>query len=277
LRPDFDEETAQLLAQVGVRKTQIGIEAFSSTLLRRLGKGVLTIDNINCLKLCEEYAIPYQYNLLIEVPGLTCCEVSETLSVLPLLYHLKPPNIVPFYLSRGSRMYQSPEKFGIEPNSLDRIPCCYLPKFLANSKVNHEVSYRCVDLNTTHPNWGEVIEMGKNWQKNYRNIKSCFGENHQILSYKEGGNFISITDERSGSQKSFILEGLTREVFLKCQRVVAFYTLQKQLPDISKKTLTQVVEQLAGEGLIYLEGSRLLSLPIRECLPNGLPRSMIQC
>jgi ribosomal peptide maturation radical SAM protein 1 len=262
LRADFDEETATLLAAAGARRLQIGIESLSTTLLARLGKGVRAIQNVNALKLCEERGIPYQYNLLMNVPGANQREIDESLAWMQLLHGFAPPHLVPFYLARGSRMHRHPEAFGIDPASLDGVPCTYLPARLAFSRLTAEVPFSCSESSLPNDAWAPLAEGVARWQELRRAGRGR-------LTMRNGGSFLSIEDDRQGLGRMYILEGLAREIVMAAGTLTSMRTLLRatHLPDMT--VLEGGVNELARLGLVLRENDEVLALPVRARHASG--------
>src|SRR6185295_3125904 len=79
------------LKKAGAAIIQPGIEALSSSLLRRMDKGVSTSQNIALLRYARSVDLAVTWNLLHSFPGDELHEFEETLKLLPLLRHLHPP------------------------------------------------------------------------------------------------------------------------------------------------------------------------------------------
>lgn len=268
LRAGFDEETAQLLALACVRKVQIGVESFSTGLLKRLGKGLAAIDNVSAIKLCHEYGVPYQYNLLTHVPGVEAREIEEMLQVLPLLYGFEPPHLVPLYVGRGSRMHRSPEEFGIAAESLDERPCGFLPAFLARAGVADEVPCRAAPPALPDSEWRRVFAAVGAWREARKRAGA-----HCPLTYRDGGDFVAIEDSRGDPARCFTLEGTARDVFLAAGRLTSLFRLRELCAHLGAQEFTDIVDSLESEGLLLREGSLVLALPVHKPAPSGSPRT----
>ena len=100
----------ELLAMgaAGVAEVQVGIEALSTRLLRKLNKGTTAIQNLEIMKNCEARDVPdLTSNLITHFPGSDETDVEETLSTLqfavpfrplksdPLLARLREPGVAP--------------------------------------------------------------------------------------------------------------------------------------------------------------------------------------
>jgi ribosomal peptide maturation radical SAM protein 1 len=268
MRPGFDEETARLLANANVRRIQIGVESFSTHLLTRFGKGVRAIDNVQCLKLCEEYRIPYQYNLLIDVPGVEERAIEETCVVLPLLYGLRPPNLVPLFLDRGSRMCRTPEAFDIASEDLGERACGYLPSRLAEAGVSDFMSYH--GASQIDAGWEKVVRLVDEWREVHTGSSSRLGLTTPFF-YRDGGDFVTIADFRGQEASWITLEGAARELFLACSRMTTMEELQRKFSNVCAGEIRALLDRFSEEGLILREGAHLLALPIRAPAPNGMP------
>jgi ribosomal peptide maturation radical SAM protein 1 len=114
VKANINQEQVILLKDSGVNLIQPGIEALSSSLLRRLRKGVTAAQNICLLRDCRSLEVFVIWNILFDVPGDEDREYEETLSLIPKLRHLEPPNrFTPVNLDRFSPYFNEPERFRI--------------------------------------------------------------------------------------------------------------------------------------------------------------------
>lgn len=102
------------LKRAGVEVIQPGIEALSTSLLRRMDKGVSARQNIALLRYARSVELDVNWNLLYAFPGDLLEEYEQTLALLPLMRHLPPPE-GPCHLSidRFSPYFFAPEKYGV--------------------------------------------------------------------------------------------------------------------------------------------------------------------
>jgi ribosomal peptide maturation radical SAM protein 1 len=104
----------RMLKASGVNSIQPGIEALSTSLLRRMRKGVSGAQNIRLLRDCRSLGISTSWNLLFNFPGDEDNDYVETLSLIPKLRHLSPPmGFLPVFFDRFSPYYRAPTEFGI--------------------------------------------------------------------------------------------------------------------------------------------------------------------
>lgn len=102
------------LKDAGVDIIQPGIEALSTSLLKRMNKGVMAYQNIAMLRYARSCDVAPNWNLLYGFPGDTLEDYEETLNILPLLRHLTPPALLCILkIDRFSKYFLSPSSFGI--------------------------------------------------------------------------------------------------------------------------------------------------------------------
>jgi len=114
IRPTLTFAQMLLLRQAGVTELQPGIEALSTSLLRRMKKGVTARQNVRFLRAARSLQIRCAWNLLLAFPGDTEGEYVETLDVIGAIFHLAPPGIIsPMNIERFSEYHDFPERYGI--------------------------------------------------------------------------------------------------------------------------------------------------------------------
>jgi ribosomal peptide maturation radical SAM protein 1 len=102
------------LMSAGVNSIQPGIEALSTSLLKRMRKGVSASQNISVLRDARSLGLDLTWNLLYGFPGETEVDYISVISLIPLMVHLAPPNgcsAVSF--DRFSPYFDNPSEFGI--------------------------------------------------------------------------------------------------------------------------------------------------------------------
>jgi ribosomal peptide maturation radical SAM protein 1 len=106
----------QLVAckKAGILIMQPGIEALSTSLLKKMQKGVLLRHNIAFLKYAKSLGIDVYWNLLYGFPGENSTEYKETLEIMKYITHLNPPRSVsPMRLTIFSEYLKNPDKYSI--------------------------------------------------------------------------------------------------------------------------------------------------------------------
>ena len=114
MRATASRDQAELLRAAGVTGTQLGIETFSTPLLKLINKGTTAMQNLQTLKWFSEAGLIVEWNLLYGFPGEDPAEYAILAELLPSLYHLTPPRGVGRVRSdRFSPYFTHPEKHGI--------------------------------------------------------------------------------------------------------------------------------------------------------------------
>ncbi|NIM10494.1 MAG: RiPP maturation radical SAM protein 1 [Candidatus Aminicenantes bacterium] len=100
--------------KAGATLLQPGIESLSSSLLKRMEKGVTVRENITLLRYARSLNLDLKWNILLGFPGDQTAEYEEMLNLFPLIHHLQPPRLLlPVRICRYSRYHRSPGEFGI--------------------------------------------------------------------------------------------------------------------------------------------------------------------
>ena len=127
LKSNTTFEQLVLLKKAGVKRVQPGIESLSSSLLKRMNKGVFARQNISLLRNAKSLGISCYWNFLYSFPDDTEDDYKEICSLLPLMVHLEPPlHYSALVLTRFSPYFNYPNKFGIKnitPQS--KYKCCF--------------------------------------------------------------------------------------------------------------------------------------------------------
>ena len=79
------------LKAAGICDIQPGIEALSTSLLKRMDKGVSARQNIALMRYARAVGLSLTWNLLYAFPGDQLEDYEQTLALVPLLRHLNPP------------------------------------------------------------------------------------------------------------------------------------------------------------------------------------------
>jgi ribosomal peptide maturation radical SAM protein 1 len=150
-------DQVEALKRAGVEVIQPGIEALSTSLLKRMDKGVSARQNIALLRYARAVELGVNWNLLYAFPGDLLEEYEQTLSLLPLMRHLCPPD-GPCHLSidRFSPYFFAPEKYGVtnirsmdsyasvlpEHADIENVAYHFIADYRSGSRENPEVIKR---------------------------------------------------------------------------------------------------------------------------------------
>lgn len=103
------------LSQINAKYILPGVEAFSTSLLKKMKKGTTGRQNIYFIRNAYCFGISTQYYLLWGLPNDTAKEYEILLEILPLIRHLQPPQLFDgAQISRDAPYFTNPEEYGIE-------------------------------------------------------------------------------------------------------------------------------------------------------------------
>ena len=152
------------LKESGVLWIQPGIEALSSSLLKRMHKGVSARQNIALLRYARSVELPLTWQLLWGFPGDRLYEYEQTLDLLPLLRHLQPPeNLLHLVIERYSPYFEHPDDYGLKNIRPFGGYNLVLPETVDSGKVAYQFAadYQCA----SHENLDVIFKI-------YREIKA---------------------------------------------------------------------------------------------------------
>lgn len=252
-------ETFARYRRGGMHSVQIGIEAFADSLLAKMNKGTTVMDNVAVMKYCLDAGIQMDGNLILEFPSSTAEEVAETLRVLDFTLPFRPLAVAAFFLGHGSPVWQRPGDFGItsrQPHPWNRR--LYPREILAQLSMLIDAGQGGRGRQQTL--WRPVRARMKEWAEFHRRRT----DPGPALSYRDGGEFIIIRQERPGQPTlHHRLHGLSRQLYLACATPVARKTLLKNSKSITGQQLDAFLSDLEQKRLLFRHGDHCLALAVR--------------
>jgi len=249
----------------GVEELQIGIEALSTSLLKKLKKGTRAIQNLEIMRNCEALGIVNRSNLILHFPGSDEMDVAETLHNLDFALTYRPLQTVKFWLGPGSPVWQNPKAYGIRaiynhPHWSHLFPAgiCRSLKFMI-------LAYRG-DLGYQKKIWRPVPKKVALWQKSYDELQ------HEalkvpVLSYRDGREFLFITQRRYRADSiKHRLVGTSRKIYLFCGQHRSFKQIYRQFPAFAEDKIAGFLKMMVAKKLMFQEKDQYLSLavPVRR-------------
>jgi len=245
----------------GFREVQIGIEALSTSLLKKINKGTTAMDNLEIMKNCEELGLVNASNLIVRFPGSDEAEVEETLRNIELAQPFRPLKITRFWLGLESPVWRNPEKFGL--------------KAVYNHK-NYEVLFPQEIVRPIHLPIqgfrGEVVRQRKLWREVEEKVRAwtrVYEELHRkpasepILSYRDGRDFLIIRQRRPGAEPlTHRLVGASREIYLFCGRRRSIKEICAEFPRLSEDKIRPFLRLMLEKKLMFEEKEEYLSLAV---------------
>jgi len=262
MRATTPPDALAAMAAAGVCHLQVGIEALSTRLLRRLRKGTTTILNLEIMKRCEAPGMPeLDANLILQFPGSGEEEVQETLHALEFAAAFRPLSAIPFWLGYGSPVWQNPRAHGIQRLFNHPYYARLFPKEILRSMVLMIQGYHG-GVRFQQRLWRPVRERVRAWHRAYAEIH-CAPRSRPILSYRDGGTFLVIHERRKGKDPmTHRLQGASREIYLFCDRNRSFRSIARRFDRQGEDRLRAFLRMMQDKRLLYEENDRYLSLAV---------------
>ncbi len=259
---DISYKSMKILRKAGVRVIQVGIEAFNENLLKRYGKGVGLMRNMEMLKWCLELGIEVGYNIVIKYPDETANDVKETLNTMKYASIFQPPFLINYSLAYYSDAYYNLEQHNVKGIDLPpEYKSIYPQSFLKECSPLVAICVIPVPKKDKRTNWKPVQRFVKKWHKKWNG--SHFKPQ---LYWRDGETFLLVEerDERRMVKDSWCLTGDHRELYLLCDKESqSLEELEKNM-NINRKSIKGIVDELQNEGLLYSTDGRALSLAIHS-------------
>ncbi len=112
---NLGEKQVMALKDAGFDWLQAGIESLHTEILRLMQKGWEVWQSIRMLKYCLHNGIWVIWHILIDFPGEKDEWYDEMAELMPLLYHLQPPDsLINICFVRFSDYFRNPEEYGLK-------------------------------------------------------------------------------------------------------------------------------------------------------------------
>lgn len=230
---------------------QVGIESFSTGILKKMNKGTTTIQNIQTLKWAKIFDLRVSYNIIKYFPMETAKEISEMLENMKYITHLTAPNISPFSLIYQSKIHQYPD----EHNVKDIVPHQWYksiyPKDILDGMEVLLHDYTAIDDPNTTELWEQFDESLKGWKDNPRE-----------LLYNDGKTFLQISDKTKEGNFFHTLNGEGRNLYLYCSTIRSFEEIAWKFAHGEREEIKALLDNLVKMKLVFEEDDRYLSLAI---------------
>ena len=270
IRATTPYELLKVMRSAGMHEVQVGIEALSTSLLKKLRKGTTAIQNMEIMKHCEALGIFNISNLILHFPGSDADDVDETLHALEFALPFRPLRFVHFWLGLGSPVWEDPQAYGLKavfnhPNYAALFPSdiCRAVRFMIQS-------YRG-DLGHQRKLWRPVKKKVRAW-------KTAYAELHRspacspILTFRDGRDFLIIRQRRFRAEPlTHRLVGTSRAIYLYCQRHRSAKRIVARFPNVSEDKIMPFLKMMVNKRLMFEEHGQYLSLavPVRTDKQGG--------
>ena len=253
------------LALSGVDDVQVGIEAFSPSLLAAMNKGTRAKQNLLVQKWLKELGVVSLSNLISHHCKSTLKHVEETRKILELIPHLDRLNFSPLGLLIGSPLYKKldpTERKALQERQAFVLPKSLDPYFVIKGEYEPPNSWFKPGVLSA---WDDLIAWEGRFFEKYEEdafmTETCYSPDQLV-----------IRDGRYGNVKEHYLEGPAARLYRLCHRGPKMSVLAEQL-GLETEWISEALSSLISKGLLVeLEGSYIaLALrPRDELIENCL-------
>jgi len=261
IRATTPRRMMEVMKVAGMHEVQVGIEALSTRLLKKLNKGTTTIQNLEIMKHCEELGIANVSNLILHFPGSDDQDVRETLRNLEFALPFRPLRFVHFWLGLGSPVWQHPQTFGLKAVFNHPNYAAIFPPDIFRSIHFMIQAYRG-DLGHQRRLWQPVKKKIRDWKRAYAEIHK--GLSHTpILSFRDGRDFLIIRQKRFKAEPlTHRLVGTSRTIYLFCQKHRSLKSIQTHFPGLAEDRVVPFLRMMIDKKLMFEENGKYLSLAV---------------
>jgi ribosomal peptide maturation radical SAM protein 1 len=279
VRADISSYELMMLKEAGCSHVQLGIEGLSSFYLRRINKGIKTIQNLQAMKTCYELQIENSANILTGFPGASSEEVQDTVkNILNYGILYQPLQVSKFVLQGNSCVTKLPEMFlvcNMRNHDNYRV---VLPDHVL-SKVRLPVGL--FDTIDTLVDWRPVEAAIEHWRLLHQKIAASMmaGHEHSFfitapLYYLDYGIALYIVDRRSEVEaqvpndcvvgnRHIELNEQWRKVYLHCMQIREIDAVIKLFSsEMGQDKVREMLDDLHQARLLFIEDGQCLSLAV---------------
>jgi ribosomal peptide maturation radical SAM protein 1 len=266
MKANIDLPRFRMMRDAGFVEVQPGIESFSTSVLRKMDKGVKAIQNIYTLILGYRLDIEVHYNFLFGFPTDDVTDYDELLRTIPLLYHLTPPisrNAV--VTTRFAPMQANPTRFGIEgPIRHDER---YEILFSRAYQQEHRFDYDkyCYYYETPYTTGDDLLVRYALLRHQIQYWKDIHRKRAVRLSFQQHGAGLRILDSRySEDPTELLLTGPKAQVYCACaDSITPLSEIRSRVSStVTDDELSDALESLAEARVLFREGNLCLGLAI---------------
>ena len=261
LKTNLSRRQVEQLVRAGLRAAQLGVETFSTSILRQIGKGATAAQNIQALKWFTALGVEVKWNLLYGFPGEDPHQYAALARLLPLLYHLAPPVAVGrVRVDRFSPYFRDPLRFGItnvRPHRAFRFVYPFAESVLWELAYYFEYDYH--DRRDPLRYAGPLIAAAETWQQLAGTVA--------LHGFDRPDGVLLVTDTRPVAQQfQWRLAGADRAVYLFCdtarswQSICRFVTELPPSDRLGQQQLEQLLDRWIAGGIMLHIDDRYLSL-----------------
>ncbi len=249
------------MRSAGMREVQVGIEALSTRLLKKMNKGTTAIQNLAVMKQCEALGLQNLSNLMLHFPGSEAADVSETLETIQWARIFRPLKPVTFWLGLGSPVWQDNKQYAIRSTGNHPHYNVLFPKHITTEVLFPIQTYRG-DRMYQRKLWKPIETILRDWHRYYEDLHT-YPQTDPIVFFQDGGTFMIIRQRRRNKDPwQHRLTGTSRKIYLFCQVIRPIRRIMHEFPEVREDQLMPFLNMMVDKRLIFEEQGEYLSLAV---------------
>jgi len=271
-KANLKKQHVRAMRQAGVIRLQIGIESFSTPILKLMEKGATALQNIRLLKWCSEFEINAEWNFIYGFPHEPIEEYDRMADLVKSLTHLQPPTFFSqIEVHRFSPHFERPHEFGLKIFGPRRF---YEYVYPCDEKARTDLAYifHYAHEDGRNPNnyMTKLREQVDYWKNEFRV--------DGVLEWRRGPGFLLIRDRRPSLEKyDYSLAETEARIYLACDEGATAFNVWKLLradgdKAVSPEEVEDFLDEMTAARLMYKEDDLYLSLAVPM---NPRPASVI--
>jgi hypothetical protein len=240
----LDRKSFEIMNKIVFNSIQIGFEAMTDTLLKKMMKRNRLSNNIQTLKFAEEQNIPLtSLNIIRGIPNETEDDVIESIRNLKFLrFYLNryPLDLSELVLFKGSPFYDEMSKEEISSWGTNNYGWLEIKDIEFFKDINkYEFFGFCNDNLKNSYLWDLFSICLKQYQSNKFN--------YNWFEYSDGSSLIE------EGEKGYLLSSLETQILSFCDTVKRFNDIKNHFPNLKTNKIKNILKSLKSEGLLYCD------------------------
>jgi ribosomal peptide maturation radical SAM protein 1 len=256
IKSNVSKRQVKALKDAGVGHIQPGIESLSDQVLKTMKKGVRAIQNLQLLKWCLEFGVKVDWNILWGFPGEDPGEYGKMAALLPLISHLPPP-------ARGSKIRLdrfSPNFSSLTAAQPSRVRPYDAYYDIYDGMPDASIFNLSYFFKTDDDPRDEVGAYTRDLAAEIERWKACHSSSG--LFYMDLDDRLALFDSRPicRGRSSRLLGVAESRIYALCDTARPLSFLDQNLTDVPRDTISAILDDLCGEGVMWSDGSQYLAL-----------------
>ncbi|MBU7014534.1 MAG: radical SAM protein [Theionarchaea archaeon] len=240
----LDSETGRYIRFASFTSLQIGFEALTDSLLRKMEKRHRFAHNIQALKLGSQYNLRIDYlNILQGIPTETEEDILEScvnLRFLRFLLRTHALNLIPFVLYKGSVFYDEMSEEERKDWNFDQFWAEIHPTGLVPVSDRFEFSGFHRER-PHHALWDDFEMMMKSYVQ-----ENC---SYIWIEYEDG----SFIEEKGSSTCTYVLDRDETDLLVFCDSIKTLRQVKQKFKHKKEEDLLETLNTLREAGLVYYD------------------------